>query len=169
VARILASHPRIPRVLDPVFKSSSGSWLVEEEAIPEYVNEMRGKATLLTPNLKEASMIAGIEVNKPKDMKKAGEIIFEKMQIPCLIKGGHLGNEISDIFFDGKKHHVFDRHRLPKKVHGTGCFLSASLLAYIVKGLAVERAVSQAIELTHRAIETSVQVGQGQHIIDFYS
>lgn len=167
VARILANHPRIPRVLDPVFKSSSVSWLIEEKAIPEYIKELRGKATLLTPNLEEASMISGIEVNKLDDMKKAAKIIFERTESPCLIKGGHLKKGISDILFDGEKYHVFKTQRLDKKVHGTGCFLSSSLLAYIVRGMTIEQAVREATKITHRAIETSVQVGQGQHIINF--
>jgi hydroxymethylpyrimidine kinase/phosphomethylpyrimidine kinase len=167
VAEILASHPRIPKVLDPVFKSSSGSWLIEEEAFSEYSEKIKGKSTLLTPNLVEASLISGIEVITPEDMKKAAEIISEKTLAPCLIKGGHLGGNISDILFDGKSHHVFEKPRLDKKVHGTGCFLSSSLLSFLVKGSTLKQAVRQAIELTHQAMETSVRVGQGQRIIDF--
>ncbi len=167
LAKILANHPQIPKVLDPVFKSSSGSWLIEEEAVSEYSKAIKGKTTLLTPNLEEASMIAGIEVKKPEDMKKAAEIIFATTLTPCLIKGGHLGRDINDILFDGKNHHVFEKPKIDKKVHGTGCFLSSSLLTYLVNGLALEEAVRQAIELTHKAIETSVQVGHGQYIIVF--
>lgn len=168
VAKILAAHPQIPKVLDPVFKSSSGSWLIEEEAVSAYSEEIKGKITLLTPNLEEASMISGIEVSKPEDMKEAAQIIFEKTLSPCLIKGGHLRQDISDILFDGKSFHVYKRRRIDKIVHGTGCFLSSSLLAYLVKGLALERAVQQAIELTRKAIQTSVQVGHGQHLIELF-
>jgi len=167
IARILSKHVQIPRVLDPVFKSSSGAYLIEEDAIPDYVRKIKGKATLLTPNLDEASLIAGMKINRQDDMKKAAKVIFERVQCPCLIKGGHLQEDISDILFDGTKCHVFERKRIDKKVHGTGCFLSSSLLAYIVRGLSLEQAVWQALDLTHKALETSVQMGQGQHIIDF--
>lgn len=167
VAQILANHPRIPRILDPVLKSSSGSWLMEEKAIPEYIKEFRGKVTLLTPNLEEASMISGIAVNKLDDMKKAAKIIFKRTQCLCLIKGGHLKKDISDILFDGEQYHVFKMQRLEKKVHGTGCFLSSTLLANFVEGMTPEQAVREATKLTHKAMKGSVQVGQGQHIIDF--
>ncbi len=167
IAKILSKHTKIPKVLDPVFKSSSGTWLIEEDAIPDYVKEIRGKATLITPNLEEASLIAGIKVSRLDDMRKAAKIIFEQIQCPCLIKGGHLQEEISDILFDGKKCHVFERKKIARKVHGTGCFLSSSLLAYIARGLRLEQAVRQAIELTHKALESSVKLGRGQHIIDF--
>ena len=142
------------RVLDPKTKSSRG-WVFQD---------IVGAADFMAG---EVQQISGIEVDTPDEMKKAAEIIYEKTLTPCLIKGGHLRTDISDNLFDGKNHFVFEKSRLEKKVHGTGCFLSSSLLGYLVKGASLEKAVRQAIELTHKAIETSVQIGRGQNLIDF--
>jgi hydroxymethylpyrimidine/phosphomethylpyrimidine kinase len=108
IKHILSENPGIPRVVDPVFKSSSGTWLLEKDSIRNYISEIEGKSSLLTPNVEE---------------------------------------------------------RLKKNVHGTGCFLSSSLLAYLAKGNTLEEACHQATQLTHNAIKNSVQIGRGQRII----
>ncbi len=167
IAAILSNNPKIPKVIDPVFKSSSGTWLFEKEAIPSYISKIRGKASLFTPNMEEASMISGIKMNTPEDMKEAAEQIYKLSYIPCLIKGGDLPNQKLDLLFDGKKYHFFKKEKIEKKVHGTGCFLSSSLLAYLVKGNPLEKACSLASQLTHKAIKAATQIGQGQHIIHF--
>ena len=71
IKKILADNPKIPRVVDPVFKSSSGTWLLEPESIPDYISEIRGKASLLTPNLEEASLISGTKIATEEDMRTA--------------------------------------------------------------------------------------------------
>ena len=61
IKRILAGNQDIHRVVDPVFKSSSGAWLLEKDSIPDYISKIKGKASLLTPNLEEAGMISEIK------------------------------------------------------------------------------------------------------------
>lgn len=166
IATILSNH-EIPKVVDLAFKSSSGAWLFEKEAIPAYMAKIKGKASLLTPNREEASMITGMRVSSLEDMKKAAAKIYKTSKIPCLIKGGDLPPKKIDLLYDGKKFYSFEEEKMGKKVHGTGCFLSSSVLAYLAEGYSLEKACSLAIRLTHKAIENAMKIGQGQQLIHF--
>lgn len=167
IKRILENNPNIQKVVDPVFKSSSGAWLLERDSVPSYISEISGKASLLTPNLEEAGMISGMKIENIEDMKKAAKIIFSLSSIPCFIKGGHLPRQMVNLLYEGNKFHLFKEEKIKKNVHGTGCFLSSSLLAYLVKGNSLEKACLLATQLTHEAIKNSIQIGHGQHIISF--
>jgi hydroxymethylpyrimidine/phosphomethylpyrimidine kinase len=168
IEEILAKHPHIPKVVDPVFKSSSGARLLEKKSIPGYISAIRGKASLLTPNLDEASLISGIKVENVEDMKKAAQIIHSSLGMPCFLKGGHLREKSVNLLYDGKKFYFFKKEKFKKNVHGTGCFLSSSLLAFLAKGLSLEEACRLATSLTHEAIKGAIQAGRGQQLI-FYS
>ena len=128
VARILSQHSSVPRVIDPVFKSSSGQWLIDKDAISSYIQAIKGKATLLTPNLEEAALISRNRVRTVDEMKEAAEKIYETTRIPCLVKGGHLPKQKIDFLFDGKEFFALEKEEVRKKVHGTGCFFSSRLL-----------------------------------------
>jgi hydroxymethylpyrimidine/phosphomethylpyrimidine kinase len=167
IKRILTDNPNIKKVVDPVFKSSSGAWLLERNSIPLYISEIKGKASLLTPNLEEASMISGIKIKNIEDMKKAAQSIFSLSSIPCLIKGGHVPKQIVNVLYDGNKFHFFKKEKIRKKVHGTGCFLSSSLLGYLAKGNSLDKACLLATQLTHKAIRNAIKIDQGQQIISF--
>jgi hydroxymethylpyrimidine/phosphomethylpyrimidine kinase len=167
IKRILTDNPNIKKVVDPVFKSSSGAWLLERNSIPLYISEIKGKASLLTPNLEEASMISGIKIKNTEDMKKAAQSIFSLSSIPCLIKGGHVPKQIVNVLYDGNKFHFFKKEKIRKKVHGTGCFLSSSLLGYLAKGNSLDKACLLATQLTHKAIRNAIKIDQGQQIISF--
>ena len=99
-------------------------------------------------------------------MQKAAEKIFELTMTPCLIKGGHLSGENIDILFDGKTFSRFPNEKLEQTVHGTGCFLSSSILCHLVNGLPLDQAVSMAVKATHRAIKKAIKIGKGQLIIE---
>ena len=134
IRKILSHNNNIPKIIDPVFKSSSGTWLLEKDSVVQYITEISGKASLLTPNSEEAFMISGIEIENLESMKKAAQMIHSMTGIPCFIKGGHFDSMIFDVLFEGKQFHIFKNKALNKKVHGTGCFLSSSILCFLVKG-----------------------------------
>jgi hydroxymethylpyrimidine/phosphomethylpyrimidine kinase len=165
IREILQDNLSVQRVVDPVLKSSSGTWLIEREAIPNYISDLKGNASLLTPNREEAGMLSGMKVQTEEDMKKAAEKIYSLSSVPCLITGGDLSNKSTNLLYDGKSFYHFKKEKLKKKVHGTGCCLSSSLLAFLVKGNSLEKACHLATEFTHEAIQNALQIGRGQHII----
>jgi hydroxymethylpyrimidine/phosphomethylpyrimidine kinase len=165
IKEILSDNLAVPRVVDPVLKSSSGHWLIEQEAIPNYLSDLKGNASLLTPNREEAGLLSGMKVQNEEEMKKAAEKIYSLISIPCLITGGDLSKKSANLLYDGKSFYLFKKEKLKKKVHGTGCCLSSSLLAYLVKGNSLEKACHLATEFTHWAIQNALRVGRGQHLI----
>ncbi|MFB0566193.1 MAG: bifunctional hydroxymethylpyrimidine kinase/phosphomethylpyrimidine kinase [Candidatus Aminicenantaceae bacterium] len=168
VNKILSENKDIPKVVDPVFKSSSGTWLLEKEAIHRCITKISGKASLLTPNREEANLISGIKIKNAEDMKEAAKQIFSLTNIPCLIKGFNIKSIVIDVLFDGKKFHQFENKKIKKKVHGTGCFLSSSILSFMAKGNSLEESCSLASKLTYQAMSKAIQLGQGQQIISFF-
>ncbi len=164
VLRILGDNPNIPRIIDPIFKSSAGDWLLEKESIPIFMNKIYGKASLITPNLEEAELISGMKIESVPEMKRAAQEIFGQTKTPCLIKGGHLYHQNLDILYDGEKFYSYKNRKLKKKVHGTGCFLSSALLCYMVSGLALDKASSVAIQTTREAMKNAIKAGRGQKI-----
>jgi len=164
LAQILAKHPDLPRVVDPVLRASSGTPLLEEGAIPSLLKAVRGQASLLTPNMREASLMAGILVASPQDMREAARILYERTKVPCLVKGGHLEKSAVNILYDGRRTVVYGHEKLRKDVHGTGCFLSAAILAYLARGLSLEKACGRAADLTHEAIQKAIKPGKGRSL-----
>jgi hydroxymethylpyrimidine/phosphomethylpyrimidine kinase len=136
-----------------------------KKSIPAYMAKIRAKASLLTPNLAEAEWISGIKVRTVAEMHTSAEKIYALTSTPCLIKGGHLRDQNVDILFDGKTYVRFKNKKLKKTVHGTGCFLSSSLLCHLANGSPLDQAASLAIKATHEAIKKATKLGSGQLII----
>jgi hydroxymethylpyrimidine kinase/phosphomethylpyrimidine kinase len=150
-------------VVDPVFRSSSGAWFLERAAVPAYVSSIKGKITLLLPNLAEASLLTGRSVGNPRDMEDAARRIAGIVESACLIKGGHLKKGVLDVLFDGERIHVFKKKRIARDVHGTGCFLSSSVLGYLAKGRSLVQACEAASELTGAAMKSAVRMGNRRY------
>lgn len=167
IKKVLSQNPNIPRVVDPVLRSSSGKWLLEKQFIHHYIDALSRNATILTPNIDEASLIIRKRIKSIEDMIVAAKNISSLTQIPCLIKGGHLPGQTVDILFNGGKFHIFKNNKIKKRVHGTGCVLSSSILSFLAKGKSLEEACLLATDLTHNAIKKSIRIGKGQHIISF--
>ena len=167
VAGILAGRPGLPRVVDPVFRSTSGTLLLPRSAWPRYLPALRGKADLITPNLDEAGILASGRVTTVAGMKDAAEKIAGAGRMACLVKGGHLANKAVDVLCDGRGFTVFDHPRLDVgSVHGTGCYLSSAILAFMAEGRAVAEACGLAIDRIGAAIRDAVPAGRGRRVFD---
>ncbi|MEN6309953.1 MAG: hydroxymethylpyrimidine/phosphomethylpyrimidine kinase [Acidobacteriota bacterium] len=166
-ARILASNPSLPRVVDPVFRSSSGAPLLETRAVRRFLEILGGNATLITPNLDEAAALAGRRAGTVDGMKDAAREIFQAGSVPCLVKGGHLRGAAADVLFDGKAFTVFRHARVAREVHGTGCYLSAAILGCLSEGLDLEPACRRAIRLTVEAVRKAGAAGRARAVFSF--
>jgi len=166
VARILGRLDGRPRVVDPVFRASSGALLLERRAWPRVLEAFAGKAELLTPNLDEAAALTGRPVRNAAEMKAAAEKIHARSGLPCLLKGGHLEGWAVDVLFDGKDWVEFSHPREPRSVHGTGCFLSSAILAYLAEGRPLKEACGLGIFRVGQAIRSAVPAGEGRWVFD---
>ena len=150
VARFLKRMQDIPVILDPVFHSSTGEELLTRKGIVSLRKYLIPLATLVTPNLQEASILYSQKVDSVEHMKEAAQWIYKTCSgvLGVLIKGGHLEREVTDIFFDGKEWLSFCiKKKLPQDVHGTGCVLSAAIASYLAMGdslkVSIQKAKSQ--------------------------
>lgn len=163
--KILYAHPSIPKVIDPVFQASSGEWLLPQKEIPHFMQCLQGKVSLLTPNLKEASLITGREVENLGGMEEAAKRISADFEMPVLVKGGHLGSPVIDLLYDGKSTSTFRNRRIAGEVHGTGCCLSSAILSLLAAKHPLKKACREAIDFTHALIKSSQGIGRGKRII----
>lgn len=167
VAGVLSRTRAVPRVVDPVFRATSGAWLIDKRAVRSFLASISGRATLITPNLAEASLLTGRTVTSVGQMKAAALGIFEGYGIPCLIKGGQLRGRLVDVLYDGREHALFVHARSRHDVHGTGCFLSSAILGFLARGRTLHEACHLGIELTAEARRRALRVGRGRPVFIF--
>lgn len=165
VARILREQNRVPKVVDPVLRSSSGRWLIEKEAVSMLVRAFRDRISVMTPNLDEAGWLAAGRPVTPDSMKEAAKRIASAVAAPVVIKGGHLRNTAVNVLYDGAAFYLFEKPKIDRDVHGTGCFFSAALLALLASREPLIDAVRKATDITHQAIGEAVRLGNGRLVI----
>ncbi|MFT4890406.1 MAG: hydroxymethylpyrimidine kinase/phosphomethylpyrimidine kinase [Halobacteriales archaeon] len=152
-----------PVVVDPVMVAASGDRLLDEDAEDEY-EYLIDHATLVTPNLDEAEILTGIEVEDEASARKAGEALVEMGTEGALIKGGHLpGDRVRDVLVTADDVHTFVHPRIDgAATHGSGCTLSSAIAADLAKGADLESAVQSGIEFMERAVRYHLDVGEGE-------
>lgn len=150
-------------VVDPVMISKSGYRLLKEEAIATLRERLLPLALVTTPNIPEASLLAGFEVLTTNDMRKAAEKIRGLGPRNVVVKGGHSQfSPGTDILFDGKSFHELKAPVVYEKtVHGTGCTFSAAITARIALGEPLLEAVQNAKSYVTRTIEHQLNIGAG--------
>ena len=161
---ILIAESRLPNyVLDPVMVATSGDRLLDRDAEAAIVEALLPRCTVVTPNLDEASILAGFEVGDERTMRRAAEVMLERGAQAALIKGGHLaGDQIVDLLHDGQEFTEFRRAKIAtSNTHGTGCTLSAAVAAGLARGRDLRTSVSQALQFVERAIREAPGLGHG--------
>jgi hydroxymethylpyrimidine/phosphomethylpyrimidine kinase len=164
IAAAIRDHSLRNYVLDPVMVATSGDVLFEPDTIEVIRRELVPRAALVTPNLHEAAILTGEEIDDEDSMAHAAEVLVNDMGAQAaLIKGGHLdsGNRVVDVLYDGDIR-TFRQQRLDTtNTHGTGCTLSAAITAQLAKGESLHAAVRRAIDYVHNAITSAPGLGSG--------
>ena len=151
-----------PLVVDPVMLSKHGAPLVSEDACEAIVRRLLPRAFLVTPNLHEASVLAGIPVGNVSDMRRAAKRIAALGAHAVLVKGGHLADAATDVLLVGGKFHEFPAKRIETRhTHGAGCTYSAAITAALARGLELPEAVRQAKAYLTEALRTAPGLGHG--------
>lgn len=138
-------------VLDPVILSSTGKSLAQKGAVRAMRKDLLPLCTVITPNLHEAGVLAGIAVRTVSDMKIAAKVLKGLGPEFVVITGGHLGKEAEDVLYDGD-FLSFRGKRVSGEFHGTGCMFSAAVAAGLAKGRSVTSAVSGAKKFMDRIL-----------------
>lgn len=145
-----------PLVVDPVIVSTSGDALLQPEALQALVDMIFPVATIVTPNLQEAAILAGMEVHTREEMEVAALRIANLCPDTwVLVKGGHLGDaKASDLLFRLDQTPIWLEGEYIQTVdtHGTGCTLSAAITVNLACGMSVPDAVARAKDYVTGAI-----------------
>jgi hydroxymethylpyrimidine/phosphomethylpyrimidine kinase len=164
VAEAVWRH-RIPNlVVDPVILASSGDRLLAADAVTVLTTTLLPRARVVTPNVHEAEVLAGIAIRTTADRQEAARRIVGFGARAVIITGGHLPtSDISDLLFDGDQ---FTEYRTPREpgrsTHGTGCAFSAALAAYLALGHPLHDAVVHAQAFVAGAIRHGIDRGRGK-------
>lgn len=154
-------------VVDPVMVATSGDLLLREEAVETYKEKLFPLAEIITPNLYEAKVLAGVETEENNDPQVLAEKLITYGSSWVLIKGGHTTKKRSakkavDLLYDGSQFIEFEAEHIPtNNTHGTGCTLSAAVASNLARGMDMEKAVGQAKKFITGAIKNNFPVGQG--------
>jgi len=175
VADAIASHGFPHYVLDPVMVASSGDRLLDEDAESAVADLLLPLAELVTPNLHEARILTGLEIDSLEAMAEAAARLVEMGAGAALVKGGHLpadggdDGEVVDLLLADGEERVWRRPRLQtRNTHGTGCTLSAAAAAGLGLGMSLHDAVDRAIGFVARAIAQAPSLGAGKGPVNHF-
>lgn len=176
IAEMLQKYQPQFVVFDPVMVSTSGCKLMEDEAIEAITTRLIPLATLITPNLSEAEILAGQKIRTVEEMQRQAK---EMLKLGCrgvLVKGGHLeGGRMCDVLqtVGEEAPHLFAAPKVDSRnTHGTGCTLSSAIATYLALGETITDAVEKAKQYAYKGIEAGkdVCIGHGHGPLNhFYS
>ena len=140
-------------VVDPVIAASAGGELLSGEGVTSLIADLLPLADVCTPNLAEAARLSGAPVSDIGSMREAARRIRAAGARAVIVTGGHLEGDPVDVAYDGQTFHELRGRRAPGTVHGTGCTYSASLAAYLAKGIPLLKAAAGAKQMATIRIE----------------
>ncbi|MCH82226.1 thiamine biosynthetic bifunctional enzyme TH1 chloroplastic-like, partial [Trifolium medium] len=163
----LRKFPVKALVVDPVMISTSGDILAGPSVLAGFREELLPMADIVTPNIKEASVLLGdVPMKSVSDMRTAAKLIHDLGPRNVLVKGGDLPNspDAIDIFYDGKEFYQLSSPRVnTRNTHGTGCTLASCIAAELAKGSSMLSAVKIAKRFVESALDYSrdLVIGNG--------
>lgn len=163
VSEKMTQHHLENIVVDPVMIAKGGAPLLQEEAVSALRIHLLPLATVVTPNIPEAEVIADVKIHHLADREKAAKKIFNLGVKNVVIKGGHGEEEEAvDLLYDGSEFTYFTSRRFETRhTHGTGCTFAAAVTAELAAGKEVKEAVQTAKSFIEAAIQNELGIGQG--------
>ena len=193
IADTLSQYEVDRLVVDPVMVSTSGSRLMQEDALDVFCRLLLPMATLLTPNVPEAEVLADMKITSCDDMDIAAGRILKKGCEAVLIKGGHLVGRKTDRFYrvvdenrfvegssavdgfrivdGGLMMYEFACDNVPtRNTHGTGCTLSAAIASYLAFDCPAGDAIALAKDYLTDALKAGadVEIGSGHGPVNHF-
>jgi len=174
VAKALRRHSIQTIVFDPVLRATSGASLGGDATAHAMRDVLFPLATIITPNMEEASILLGRPILEPDDFEQAAKDLIAMGPAAVLIKGGHLDQkhtQLMDFLLwhavdeDGKA--IMEQQKLlhyrvnTTNTHGTGCSLSSAIACYLAQGHQLKHAVAKAIAYVEAGLEAGVYLNIG--------
>ncbi|WP_342028671.1 bifunctional hydroxymethylpyrimidine kinase/phosphomethylpyrimidine kinase [Oceanobacillus limi] len=155
VAKLIEQSSVQHVVVDPVMIGKMNSRLLAEDAIESLQEKLLPLATIMTPNMPEASLLlGGRTLTHVEDLKKAAVDLWKLGSKAVLVKGGRLSGPAVDVLYDGSSVTTFEVPRInTEHTSGAGCTYSAAITANLSKGSSIEKSIRSAKEFVSTAIE----------------
>ena len=149
-------------VVDPVMVATSGSALMKNDALQTLIDELLPLATLVTPNIPEAQVLSGRNIENKEDMLIAAKYIGDNYHCAVLLKGGHNINDANDLLYANGALTWFAGKRIENpNTHGTGCTLSSAIASNLAKGFTLVASVQRAKDYISGALAAMLDLGEG--------
>jgi hydroxymethylpyrimidine/phosphomethylpyrimidine kinase len=159
---------RLPHVvLDPIMKSSSGADLLDESGTRILIERLLPLAEVVTPNLDEASVLAGMPVSNLDQMRAAASRLHSLGAPNVVVTGGNLDQDkavdlLSFSTARGVETETFKAGRQrSNSTHGTGCAFATAVACHLAQGRGLPEAVLLAKAYVLAAISNAYPLGQG--------
>jgi len=152
---------KIPIILDPIIKSTTGGLLIEKIAIKDFKKFLIPLATVITPNKFEAEYLSEIKIDSKKSLQKAAKKIQDMGAKNIVITGLETNGQISDFILERENQYTISGKKIPKINHGSGCNYSSSLLFSLVNGTSLKEAVKFSKQFTYDSIKNAKNIGYG--------
>lgn len=154
-------------VVDPVMVATSGSRLLNNNAMDVLINQLLPLATIITPNLLESEALCGFKITSKEEMLKAAQIISTHLNGAILIKGGHSVSDADDLLYVNEQAYWFNEERvLTNNTHGTGCTLSSAIACRLAAGCSLQDSVKLAKDYITGALKQGLDLGEGNGPLD---
>jgi hydroxymethylpyrimidine/phosphomethylpyrimidine kinase len=165
VADFLAKEKLPNIVLDPILKSSSGADLVDASGARLMLERFLSFATVVTPNLDEASALTGLAVTNVEQMRAAATKLHSMGAAAVVVTGGHLEKAIDLLTFTSRRgieQEIFKSGRQrSNSTHGTGCAFATAVTCHLAQGRGLPEAVLLAKAYVAAAISNAQPLGRG--------
>lgn len=173
IADTLSRYRPTHLVVDPVMVATSGDRLMQADALSLFEQELLPMATLLTPNVPEAELLADMAIDSVAAMEAAAQRILAKGCQAVLIKGGHLAGDVkADLLFQatGETADFKAAHVETRNTHGTGCTLSSAITAQLALGHPLTEAIWLAKRYLTEALRqgADVAIGKGRGPVNHF-
>jgi hydroxymethylpyrimidine/phosphomethylpyrimidine kinase len=162
---------RLPHVVvDPVMVAKSGDSLLDEDAIVAVRGRLLPLCAVVTPNRREAEVLAGVPVRTHAEARDAARRLADRGCPAVVIKGGHFeGPRLVNLLFDGHDFTEIESERVDTtSTHGTGCTFAAAIAAHLARGRPLPHAVRAATEYVAGAIAHASPIGRGHGPVDHF-
>ena len=160
---------KIPIVVDPVIKSTTGGNLIESSAKKDFQKYIIPLATIITPNRTEAELLAKMKISTKNTPEKLAKVIQKTGAKNVIITGIEKKNKVSDFVLEKNSKYIISGEKIPKKNHGSGCNHSAAIVYSLAKGKSIKESLYFAKKFTYNSIKHAKKIGKGIVITDIES
>jgi hydroxymethylpyrimidine/phosphomethylpyrimidine kinase len=163
VAQFLRRYKPKVVVLDPIVKASSGAGLISPQGLKVLKQDLLAAASVITPNIDEASALTGVKIAGAEDMARAAERLHTLGAKAVLITGGHFDSPV-DLVSAGHGPSMLLRGKKvrTRSTHGTGCAFSTALACHLARGETLENAAKAAKGFVESALRAAPVIVSGK-------